>query len=154
MLYEFQMNFNMVYVVKLLFLLLPVFLWFLGYERNIGVKIFWRTMSVLTLILWLIWVIYPFERYNTIKEAMINNEVCVVEGEIEDFHTLEKPWAGHDSERFRVNGIMFVYWGDEDYGYCKMLNSGGVIKGDGQKVRITYYEENDRNVICRIEELN
>ena len=108
MLYEFQMNFNMVYVVKLLFLLLPVFLWFLGYERNIGVKIFWRTMSVLTLILWLIWVIYPFDRYNTIKEAMINNEVCVVEGEIEDFHTLEKPWAGHDSERFCVNGIMFA----------------------------------------------
>ena len=34
MLYEFQMNFHMVYVVKLLFLLLPVFLWFFGIRKE------------------------------------------------------------------------------------------------------------------------
>ena len=49
----------------------------------------------------------------------------------------------------------FCYYGTENYGYSKFLCNGGVVTGNGQKLRITYCENpfNGELVICYIEKL-
>ena len=155
MLYEFQMHFHITDMIKIFFVLLPVMIWVVSMEWHIAIKTILRIISILFFVFWLCGVVmYPFVQYDKIKDAIKDNNIFIVEGEIEDFHTPDRPWNGHDSERFYVSGILFAYNGDENYGYCKILYYGGVIKGNGQKIRITYYKEYGRNVICSIEALN
>ena len=73
-----------------------------------------------------------------------------VEGYVEDF--VPMPPSGHPYESFSINDICFQY---SDYlitmGYRKARYFGGVIKGNGQYLRI-YYIPSDNNYIIKIEE--
>ena len=64
------------------------------------------------------------------------NECSIVEGRVADFHPM--PPAGHDTERFEVNGVPFSY---SDYiitsGFNQSASHGGPIR-EGLPVRICY----------------
>ena len=79
----------------------------------------------------------------------------VVEGYVENFSP--RPPGGHRMESFTVNGIEFSYADDLFHmGYKRSFYNGGVIKGNGQHLRIGYIEEGDNieKVIIVIEEIS
>ena len=90
---------------------------------------------------------------NAKKEAqriLDNKEYKVIEGEIENFDPM--PYDGHAEESFTVNGVYFEY---SDYrsslGYNNAASHGGVIKANGQEVRLSYVEIDNKNQILKIE---
>lgn len=70
-------------------------------------------------------------------ELIDNNEVCVIEGYVEEYHPM--PYEGHDTEHFEINGVYFEY---SDYimvnGYNISASHGGVVTHNGQHLRIKY----------------
>jgi hypothetical protein len=89
-----------------------------------------------------------------IKNSIESGNVCIVEGEVCNFQSPSSSWKGHEIESFDINGITFSYAGDANYGYCKFRCDGGVIQGNGQKLRITYYVHtptDEEKTICKIE---
>jgi hypothetical protein len=92
--------------------------------------------------------------FNTLSLFGVRNEIelKIVDGVIENFHPM--PYNGHDFESFTVKEIKFRYsdynsWG----GFNKTSSHGGPINHNGQHVRITYYEEDNENIICKLEML-
>ena len=90
-----------------------------------------------------------------IKQNINTGNIYIVEGEVSNFHTPGSSFGGHDSESFSIGNVNFCYYGTENYGYCKFLCNGGVVTGNGQKLRITYCNDplTDELVICYIEKL-
>lgn len=77
-----------------------------------------------------------------------------VEGYVENFDPM--PYTGHKRESFEINGVKFVYSDNATVsGYNNTKSHGGVIKGNGQHLRIRYiyYDESYGNVIMYIEQL-
>lgn len=78
-----------------------------------------------------------------------NKNYEVVEGSVENFTPM--PYGGHAKESFYVNGAYFEY---SDYeitgGFNNTASHGGPIKGNGQKVRISYYSKRNRSNIILI----
>ncbi|MBQ4467269.1 MAG: hypothetical protein II918_03510 [Firmicutes bacterium] len=70
-------------------------------------------------------------------EILANDNAEVIEGYVEHFHAM--PYNGHDTEHFEINGTVFEY---TDYsivsGYHKTYSHGGVIKQNGQHLKIKY----------------
>ena len=90
-------------------------------------------------------------QYNNIVKPYMNNEYLIVEGEVQDFVPGSDDW-GNDTESFTVNGIKFEYsQPSAAFGYRRYAENGGVIKGNGQYVRIGYVIYDDENVIVLIE---
>jgi hypothetical protein len=87
------------------------------------------------------------------RDAMMNlvetGQVHVVEGLVENFHPMAQ--AGHDMERFTVQGENFAY---SDYvitgGFNNASSHGGPMKS-GLPVRITYVDGNAGRVIVKLE---
>ncbi len=83
--------------------------------------------------------------YKNVYLPYKNNTFQTIEGEILAYET--------DSvvEKFEISGIKFEY-SDRDMmlGYNQIKENGGVILGDGQKVRIDYIRYNGRNIIVSI----
>jgi hypothetical protein len=93
--------------------------------------------------------------YNNVVKAYQRGEYETVEGYVKNFEPM--PYAGHAKESFEINGVSFSY---SDYeiqqGYHNAKSHGGVIKGDGQYLKIGYIQEDSnskaRNIIVYIEE--
>ncbi len=92
---------------------------------------------------------------NNIQAKIDNGEYKVVEGVVEDFqagHVLDKELGSSTFESFSINNVVFRYsYYDED-GYSDFAEKGGAIHRDGQYLRISYFEEEERNVIFKLEE--
>jgi hypothetical protein len=85
-------------------------------------------------------------------KALLNtnsNELKVVEGNVKDFYPEGK--EGH-GEEFTVNGILFHYSHFEEArsGYHQTFLYGGAIR-QNLYVKITYYDDGDRNAILKLE---
>ena len=157
MIYEFELNLNFSLFVRILILVLPFCVWLFShnFEKQfvrILLKLF--SLVLLTFIVFSIFV-YPIYQYSVVKKNIESGNTMVVEGEIADFISPDIFIEGHDEESFSINGVRFSYSGSELFGYCRNKSSGGIIIGNGQKVKITYFEfsEDDR-VICFIELLD
>ena len=77
-----------------------------------------------------------------------------VEGYVENFHAA--PFSGHDSDRFEINGVYFEYGGEiGTQGYNKTAAHGGIIRKNGQHLKIYYIEnpQEDKNIILYIAEI-
>mgnify|MGYP003300552476 CR=1 FL=1 len=87
------------------------------------------------------------------KDILDNNKAIVVEGIVEKYHAM--PLEGHDTEHFEINGIYFEYSNFElSNGYNTPACYGGVIKENGQYLKIKYIEDDVRNnIILYIEEI-
>ena len=90
--------------------------------------------------------------YETIVGAYKDGEYQVVEGYVEKFDLM--PYEGHKDESFEINSVKFSY---SDYnitfGYNNTKSHGGVIKGNGQHLKIGYIDVNGENIIVYIEQL-
>ena len=95
-----------------------------------------------------------FDMHKNIITAYRNGQYETAEGYVENF--TPQPIHGHATEHFEIDGVQFVYSEHESLqGYNATYYKGGVVRGDGQQLRIRYipYEPWDRNVIVQIEEI-
>ncbi len=80
------------------------------------------------------------------RRALRTGTARVVEGTVRDFHPMR---GGHDSERFTVDGVRFVY-PEIGPGFGKTVQDGGPIR-EGLYVRIHYTGARDHATILRLE---
>jgi len=152
--YEFTMNFSYVHLVKLLFILLPIGVYYFSnvFEKLI-LKIAAKTVAIIILCLAIGVLVEPFYNYFRIKALYDNDNLQVVEGYVDDFKSPSENdlWGGHTCESFYVNDVYFEYTNYASYGYCTYAEQGGIIQKEGQYVRIKYYTSYGENIICYIE---
>ena len=92
--------------------------------------------------------------YNKTVGAYGRGEYQIVEGYVENFDPM--PYEGHTDESFEINGVKFSY---SDYnihpGYNNTKSHGGVIKENGQHLKIGYVYLNETygNIIVYIEQI-
>lgn len=157
MLYEFGYQFHTSDIFKVLFFILPfcLFLFSKCFDKKI-IRFMIDVFAVFLVVFFIIlFCVMPICSYLKIKQNIDTGNIYIVEGEVNDFNTPESAFGGHDSESFTINNTQFCYYGTENYGYSKFLCSGGVVTGNGQKLRITYCKDPFTNelVICYIERL-
>ena len=93
--------------------------------------------------------------YHKIVGAYNRGEYQIVEGYVENFDPM--PYEGHADESFEINGVKFSY---SDYnihpGYNNTKSHGGVIKENGQHLKIGYVYLNETygNIIVYIEQIS
>ena len=157
MLYEFRYQFHLIDIFKVLFFILPFTLYLFSscFNKKILRSIIIVFAAFLLIFFLIIFCIIPICSYIKIKQNIDKGNIYTVEGEVSNFDTPENAFGGHDSESFTINNVNFCYYGTENYGYSKFLCNGGVITGNGQKLRIAYCEDpfNGELIICRIEKL-
>lgn len=86
-------------------------------------------------------------------ENLLNSnskQVKVAEGVVKNYYPESK--EGHGNEQFTVQGILFHYSHFEEgrSGYHQTFFYGGVIRPN-LYVRLTYYDDGDRNAILKLE---
>lgn len=141
-----------------LYIIIPLF-WFIiyiyilkKYKNNNALlnsvilirMIFWGIASFIITMCLLFHTLYPIYCFNTGKYE-------IIEGYVEDF----KPGSSTDNkmEGFSINGICFKYSdGVISGGYNRTINHGGVIRGNGQHIKIAYIDYETSNQIIYIEE--
>lgn len=88
----------------------------------------------------------------SVLSALRKHQYYTVEGRVSNFH--ENPKIGHEKEYFYLNNIYFELHGDrkklETLFYSKNRVWGGVIEGDGQKIKIYYINYLGDNKIIKI----
>lgn len=155
MLYEFGYQFHFADIFKLFTFILPICLYLLSsaFDNKVAkyITLVLSALSVALLALFLI--ICPLYSYCEIKRYIKEDKLLTVEGEVSEFKSPEDSAGGHNSESFTINKVTFTYYGNESYGYSEFLCNGGIIKGNGQKLKISYcYDPLTREkVICFIQ---
>ena len=82
--------------------------------------------------------------------AVERKDASVIDGIVENFDSI--PDSRVRGEEFDISGVFFKYHPDETFeGYHKTIERGGVIKGNGDSLRITYYTKLNQNYIVKIE---
>lgn len=116
------------------------------------VKIFCACAFSYVLILSSIVGLSQMNMYKNVVGAYKTGDYEIVEGYVQNF--IPMPYEGHSDESFEINGVKFTY---SDYstqsGYNNAKSHGGVIKGDGQHLKIGYVYYNNENIIVYIEQL-
>lgn len=92
--------------------------------------------------------------HRAVVGAWQRGEYAIVEGSVENF--VPRPAEGHANESFDIGDVHFEYSDDRfSAGYHTLKVNGGVIRGNGQKLRIGYvWYESYGNVIVSIEEMD
>lgn len=91
------------------------------------------------------------DMYRKTVIAYRNDDYQIVEGYVVNFDPM--PYGGHKDETFEINDVKFGY---SDYtimiGYHNTKSHGGVIRDNGQYLKIGYIHYNNENIIVYIEE--
>ena len=87
-------------------------------------------------------------QHNQCIQVIEEKTYSIVIGEVNSF--IPRPYEGHQDESFYVNEIEFHY-SDSSLGYNDTFYYDGVIRENGQMVKLWYYFDGERNVILRIE---
>lgn len=99
---------------------------------------------------------YDIYMYNIAKEAYDQGAYEIVEGHVENF--IPMPASGHSKESFEIKGVRFEYSENSiSSGYSKTKYHGGVIRENGQYLKIGYIRDSDYgngNIILYIEEVS
>lgn len=156
-LYEFRFHFHLSDIFKILIFVLPICIYLFSgtFEKKIA-QFFTKAFAVvISTVILVIFFARPIYSYWKIKQYVAENSVLVVQGEVSNFETPTNSFGRHDSESFTISDVEFCYYGIENYGYSLFLCNGGVVTGNGQKLRITYCEDpfTSELVICRIEKI-
>ena len=156
-LYELGFHLHWNDLLKLLALMFPAIIWFFSgsIESIKSLRLFAKIASLCLslLILWSLY-IFPIVQYQTIKKDLEGGTLRVVAGEVSDFSTPESSFGGHVMESFRIENVVFSYSNSRNFGYHQFRCEGGVIQGNGQKLRVEYYTDSltGENIICNIYE--
>lgn len=159
-LYECRFEFDFVMLVPWIMLigilLMPIILKHdsqkKGYYINSRlVKIFCLSAGIFVLVITVFIVVQKIDEYKKVAVAYDNDNYRIVEGYVKSFDPM--PYSGHKHESFEVNDVRFEYSDFEvTIGYHNAKSHGGVIKGDGQYLKIGYVNYWSRNHIVYIEE--
>lgn len=85
-----------------------------------------------------------------LKEVLKSKNYSIIEGKINNYKLDEV--NGQYFESFSINDVRFKYSDDLIfYGYHQTSKNGGLIKENGQYIRISYIVLNQENLILRIE---
>lgn len=107
-----------------------------------------RLMEITLVIMIIILTPAVIQEYQEIYCVYKEGQYEIVEGTVESFSTTKT------KEEFTLAGVHFAYNERENnVGYHKVLAHGGVINGDGQKIKIGYVPYNGENRIVLIEEI-
>ena len=116
------------------------------------VKIFCACAFSFVLIFTSIVSLSQIDMYKNVVGAYKTGDYEIIEGYVQNF--IPMPYEGHSDESFEINGVKFAY---SNYsiqsGYNNAKSHGGVIKGDGQHLKIGYVSYNNENIIVYIEQL-
>ena len=158
MLYEFSFNFHLTDIFKILIFILPIAVYlFSSMMKHKVVRWITKCFSVLLSVFILVVIfVLPIYSYLGIKRSIQEEKLLSCEGVVSDFSSPKHhSWGSRDSESFKINDTEFSYGGDETYGYSKFSCNGGVIKGNGQKMKISYCHDpvTEEKVICYIEKV-
>lgn len=123
-----------------------------GHSINIKiVKIICWCFALMALLDGIVSTYMLYDMYKKTVVAYQNDDYQIVEGYVENFDPM--PYGGHKYETFEINGVKFKY---ADYrimvGYHNAKSHGGVIKRDGQYLKIGYVRYGNENIIVYIEE--
>ena len=94
------------------------------------------------------------EMYRKVIVPYAHGQYEIAEGYVQNF--VPMPREGHSNEMFDINGVHFEYSDNNIIvGYHHTKVRGGVIRGNGQylKVGYVYFNETYGNIIVYIEEL-
>lgn len=94
------------------------------------------------------------EMHHKVIIPYANGQYEIVEGYVHNF--IPMPPEGHSLEMFDIGDIHFEYSDNlVSVGYNKTKTNGGIIRGNGQylKVGYVYYNESYGNIIVYIEEI-
>ena len=166
-LYEYQLNFSD-YLLNLIPLVIGIAFMHVfvlsikdkSNETKRFIKIFSGAITfiigILSLVIFIFITVSMSLEHIDYKNRLANNDVCVVEGYVENFHPM--PFEGHDTERFNINGVNFEYSDSTIInGYHKSSTHGGVITHNGQYLKIKYvvkeYNDIKETVILYIAEI-
>ena len=142
--YDFSYNYNSKFILSLFILLILIIMSIVS-VCNSNKKIFKLIIVAIFILLSLMVCytsyFYPYSKYKEIKEAINNNEILYVSGEVVDLYTPKLKFGSHECESFKINDIEFKYYENESYGYSVFANNNGIIFENGQKLKIGYYEE-------------
>lgn len=157
MLYEFGFQLHFSDVFKLLAFILPICLYLISCCLNNKIaKYIILVFSILFVLLMLfVLIISPLYSYYQIKHYIEEDNLITIEGIVSQFESPENSTGGHNNESFAISGVEFTYYGNENYGYSTFLCDGGVIKGNGQKLKISYCYDpiTKEKVICFIQQV-
>lgn len=157
MLYEFGFQLHISDLFKLLAFILPVCLYLFSGSLKIKIARYGvlTVTYILTFAILAILFISPIYSYFKIKQYIKEDSLLTAKGEVCNFETPENSFGGHSSESFSVADVDFEYYGTENYGYSEFLCDGGLINGNGQKLKISYCYDpvTKERVICYISSL-
>ncbi len=156
MLYEFSLNFHLLDIFKILIFVFPFtfYLFSATVEHKVVRRIMILFTTLLSVLIVVVMIVLPIYSYLGIKRSIQEGKLLSCEGVVSDFTSPKHhSWGSRDSESFKINDTEFSYGGDETYGYSKFSCNGGVIKGNGQKLKISYCYDpvTEEKVICYIE---
>ena len=90
--------------------------------------------------------------YRTVSVPYKSGSYSTVEGYVKNFDPM--PVQGHKQESFTINGVKFSYTDFSTIqGYHNARSKGGVIRGNGQHLKIKYITYKNKNYIMYIEEI-
>lgn len=161
-LYELSFEFEPVLLIPLI---MVVFIGFFPtlmkiYEKNNNeekinhsfVKIFCICAAIHALLFGIIGVGTHLYGYNKLMNSYESGQYETVEGYVENFKPM--PYEGHSDEYFEINGVEFSYSDFEiTSGYHNAKSHGGVIKENGQHLKIGYVHNVKGNIIVYIEQV-
>ena len=115
-------------------------------------RFFLKVLGIVCIFFAVYTTVLSIKDYTEKRSALANNQVYVVEGYVENYHP--RPFTGHDTERFEINGVSFTYPSGSINGYETPACYGGVITQNGQYLLIKYVTESDgSNTILFIQRL-
>ncbi len=105
---------------------------------------------VMALGLFLYVCIDTIRRFNHVKTVYHSQDLKTTEGVIDFF--MEAQYSPSASDEFTINKIPFTIstTDNSEYGYNQLKEKGGVLS-EGQKVKISYYNNGIKNIILRLE---
>lgn len=124
-----------------------------GYGGYVFYKWLGWIVGVFAVFLFVCLVIAHINDFSEKKHVLENNEALVVEGYVEQYYAM--PFEGHDTEHFEINGVYFEYTNFElSNGYNRPACYGGVVKENGQYLKIKYIVDDiGNNIILYIEDI-
>ena len=150
---------SMYYGAAIVFVI--AFVFFLAYRKkrfdlDTKMQVAWffsGLIAVGALIAQIIMGISALNDYQKVVVAYEEGNYQTVVGEVEKFTTTTPEGKGY--ETFEIDGVYFSYSDNIIHqGYRNSKTFGGVIKGDGQQLKIGYIEKNGENIIVYIEEIS
>ncbi len=116
------------------------------------VRFFSGFIAAGALIVQIIMGISAINEYQQVVVAYKEGNYQTVVGEVEQFTTMTPQGKGNES--FEIKGVHFSYSDTTIHqGYRNSKTFGGVVRGDGQQLKIGYVEKNGKNIIVYIEEI-